>query len=499
MGINKLIWGGCFLLLAACSNDFQQLEYNRLSLFDYGQLPSTPDGSEVASFTPLETSSQKAVMGVAKEGATLSTGDQSIELEEGTSLIIVSLVETSRADNYYIAQLVDHSESPLYEGYISTQDVALVDSGEGADRIFPDEPEERRNKEYTPKEPPQNKEVPREFPPEVPEEPPVAETPTPSCPKVTAQKVGKIGKLLASEEYLESFITGGDFRFANKNASITLNTDSGYSYVVLQLVSKYNKMTTMPARLIELDPESTSHKITFDKFVIKNEWKREFKLYSKLYSSLPEGFEEDSAMETDDGAQKCKTKLRLQSPIVFDFSKDQNFKTVSIMASAAQFDLDNDGLTEKTGWIASGTALLVRDINKDGVIDHGGELFGNHTLLKNGKKAAHGYAALESQLDDPFQCRSHLVPEDSLFSELKLWFDNNKDGISTSNEIKTLKAMGITKIEILPKTLPTEGQLFQNQVEYQARYWNQKECLTGCNTYDVFFSTLSTIPVGKKE
>ena len=46
------------------------------------------------------------------------------------------------------------------------------------------------------------------------------------------------------------------------------------------------------------------------------------------------------------------------------------------------------------GWVAADDGLLVRDINGDGIINNGGELFGDQTLLKNGQKSAGGFQAL---------------------------------------------------------------------------------------------------------
>ncbi|MDK4629551.1 iron-regulated protein FrpC, partial [Kingella kingae] len=109
------------------------------------------------------------------------------------------------------------------------------------------------------------------------------------------------------------------------------------------------------------------------------------------------------------------------------------------------FDHNNDGIRTATGWISAGDGLLVRDLNGNGLIDNGSELFGNNTRLANGQNAAHGYAAL-AELDSN---HDNLINQaDELFSSLKVWQDINQDGISQSNELFTLQALGIQSLNL---------------------------------------------------
>lgn len=45
------------------------------------------------------------------------------------------------------------------------------------------------------------------------------------------------------------------------------------------------------------------------------------------------------------------------------------------------------GLAESTGWVGADDGLLVRDLNDNGQIDNGTELFGNNSVLSSGEKA----------------------------------------------------------------------------------------------------------------
>jgi hypothetical protein len=71
-------------------------------------------------------------------------------------------------------------------------------------------------------------------------------------------------------------------------------------------------------------------------------------------------------------------------PIVLDLNRN-GITSISLAASTALFDYDGDGIKENTAWIEnSGDALLVNDVNNDGIINNASELFGNYTRNTRG-------------------------------------------------------------------------------------------------------------------
>lgn len=87
--------------------------------------------------------------------------------------------------------------------------------------------------------------------------------------------------------------------------------------------------------------------------------------------------------------------------------------------------------------------ILTLDLNGDGLITNGGELFGNHTLLKDGTFAKNGFEAL-AQYDDTGD--GVIDFKDLICASLLMWQDFDQNGISTANELATLASLGITKI-----------------------------------------------------
>src|SRR5262249_31430918 len=147
--------------------------------------------------------------------------------------------------------------------------------------------------------------------------------------------------------------------------------------------------------------------------------------------------------------------IGLVTPLVLDLAgmitRDSNlgdvasaWRRASLIApaeSSVRFDLLGDGHALKTGWIRPGAALLAIDLDGDGRIASGAELFGAGTELPNGDHAIDGFAALaqyDANQDDFIDVRDPVYPR------LLTWEDGNGDGISQPHELKALAQIGIT-------------------------------------------------------
>lgn len=138
-----------------------------------------------------------------------------------------------------------------------------------------------------------------------------------------------------------------------------------------------------------------------------------------------------------------KSIEEIRSPLAIDLDGD-GVETVSV-DNGVCFDHDGNGFAEKTGWIGKDDGILVRDLNNNGQIDDGSELFGDQTILSNGEKAANGFEALadlDSNRDGVFD------GDDEAFGEIKVWQDLNQNGVVDDGELKTLNEAGITSINL---------------------------------------------------
>ncbi len=154
-----------------------------------------------------------------------------------------------------------------------------------------------------------------------------------------------------------------------------------------------------------------------------------------------------------------------RDPLVLDLDGD-GIETVGITpGSPILFDHDADGLRIGTGWIAPDDGLLVLDINGNGLIDSGRELFGDQTALPpsplpgGALYAGNGFHALMQRDTQPNQ---QIDSQDSVFTQLRIWQDANQNGISEAGELKTLASLGITSIGTVGNYGPTGTANFGN-------------------------------------
>lgn len=137
------------------------------------------------------------------------------------------------------------------------------------------------------------------------------------------------------------------------------------------------------------------------------------------------------------------------SPILLDLS-EPGFNLVGV-DDPVIFDLNADGNQDLVSWTegGEGDAFLVLDRNENGLIDNGGELFGNYTVLADGSTAEQGYIAL-AELDLPLfggNGNGYIDSEDDFYWILQLWIDENHDGISDEAEMSSLWDAGVVAID----------------------------------------------------
>lgn len=133
-------------------------------------------------------------------------------------------------------------------------------------------------------------------------------------------------------------------------------------------------------------------------------------------------------------------------PLVLDLDGD-GIELTTLSSFAPQFDLNHDGFAERAGWVSADDGMLAIDLNGNGTIDNGSELFGNATT---GGLAA--LSAYDTDLD------GSITAADAAFSSLKIWRDLDQDGGSDANELKTLSESGIQSISLTPTSTTATTQ-----------------------------------------
>ncbi|RUX04749.1 type I secretion C-terminal target domain-containing protein, partial [Mesorhizobium sp. M8A.F.Ca.ET.023.01.1.1] len=125
-------------------------------------------------------------------------------------------------------------------------------------------------------------------------------------------------------------------------------------------------------------------------------------------------------------------------PIILDLNHD-GF-AFSDLSHGVQFDINGDGAKDQVAWNTSNDGMLAVDLNHDGKIDDGTELF---TPNFNGGHFDSGAAALASLDSNHDGVIDH---NDAAFSSLLIWQDTNANGISDTGELSHLADNGIVSI-----------------------------------------------------
>ena len=161
--------------------------------------------------------------------------------------------------------------------------------------------------------------------------------------------------------------------------------------------------------------------------------------------------------------------IQIYDPLILDLNGNGKIDLTST-SNGVHFDHDANDISFKSSWVDKEDGLLVYDRNNNGIIDNGTELFGNFTRIasantnsssyeniddanknnnnlqtNNTTLAKHGYEAL-ANLDSNNDGVIDINDKD--FNKLRIWQDINKDGVSQTNELKTLDELNIKSLNL---------------------------------------------------
>ena len=202
---------------------------------------------------------------------------------------------------------------------------------------------------------------------------------------------------------------------------------------------------------------------------------------------IPEGGSEDEPDNGSGGNAGAAASENQGSPIVLDLDGD-GIELTSLARSTTRFDVNNDGFSTRTGWIAPDDGLLVIDLNGNGSIDSGAELFGDATGFSD------GYAALavyDTNTD------GKIDAADAQYADLRVWRDLNLDGRSTQWELFTLDELGIQSISV--NATAVTYQIADQDVIFESTFtWDDGTTGTSVDVLFSFdnFDAIAWDPVG---
>lgn len=147
---------------------------------------------------------------------------------------------------------------------------------------------------------------------------------------------------------------------------------------------------------------------------------REIEFSTEL--SMMRSYREESSLSIATGSLAQK-----KDPLIINYAAS----AATLSASTFSFDIDTDGQQDTISLLKRGSAFLALDLNGDGKVNHGRELFGT----QNGD----GFADLAKHDGDN---NGWIDENDVVFAKLKLWIKDD----SGTDKLVDLKSMGIGAI-----------------------------------------------------
>lgn len=152
---------------------------------------------------------------------------------------------------------------------------------------------------------------------------------------------------------------------------------------------------------------------------------------------------------TDQNCNGTPDLSECSDPIIINFYDPLTLTSVD---NGVIFDINGTGKPVKISWTRphADDGFLAIDLNGNGRIDDGNELFGNNSVVINGKIASNGFEAL-AWYDQPANGGNgdgYIGSRDSIYHQLLIWRDVNHNGRSEVGELFSLPDLNVGKISL---------------------------------------------------
>lgn len=157
----------------------------------------------------------------------------------------------------------------------------------------------------------------------------------------------------------------------------------------------------------------------------------------------------DNIKDESSNYEKASKANPPRDPLIIHYSDTEEIE-FSTLDDGVNFDLDNNGFAEKTAWIANNDGFLVYDVNGNGSVDNGSELFGDQFVKPDGNVALTGFEALSS-LDTNKNGKidaEDAINDDSVFNRIYVWFDIERNGKTDEGELISINDLGVFYIDL---------------------------------------------------
>lgn len=145
-------------------------------------------------------------------------------------------------------------------------------------------------------------------------------------------------------------------------------------------------------------------------------------------------------------------------PIIIDLDGDNRVSLIDLQNSTAFYDVDDSGFLKNLGWVDSNDGILSIDVNSDEVISLAKEI--SFKLWHD--EARSDLEGLRLAFDDNQD--GVVDAQDSKYSQLRIWQDLNKNGVSEIGEVRDLSDYNIEAILLDQVIANNASELTENSI-----------------------------------